>query len=196
MKVYKYFLKNSGLLFAMTMYKQLADEFEYIYNMDKFVKQVIEFDSKEQYMTQTRNSNLSPTKLWYYTCESKDVDELNICMTDDMHSAIKKAAFNIISTIKSAYITSIRFREVECMPISNDLISATYELSADKNHFGVDTYKIWIDLYADIINETISKDVNGRAVDSALLLGIYKYDNNQTYDESSIEDESDELIDL
>ena len=177
MKVYKYFLKNTGLLFAMTMYKQLADEFEYIYNMEKFVKRIIEFDSKEEYEKQMRTSNLSTTKLWYYTCSTKDADELNICMTDDMYSAISKAKSNIQYTLKSAYITSIRFREMESVPISNDFISALYEVANDKKHYDIDTYKIWVDLYADIINENIAKDASSRVIDSSVLLGIYKYDN-------------------
>lgn len=179
MKIYKFYKKDTKVLFATTTVEKLADEFELIYDMHKFEK-IVDHISKSEY-------NLSPMyknyhKLWYYSCQTKDAKKLNVCMTSRMFDELNKARDNIKYALKSAYITTLRLREVEGFNIDNDFLSALYDVAYNKK-YEIDTYKIFIDLYADILNNASTKDSSERTIDASRLLGIYKYNYK---DESSI----------
>ena len=174
MKIYKYYKKDSNILYAVTQFKQLAEEFEFIYDMSKFNKEI---EDIEKYRYKADNVYGSSHKMWVYTLSSKDSDDFSVCMTKEMIDLVKKASDNIIYTLKSAYVTTLKYRETECMPIDSEFLSSLYEVAYCKD-FKVDTYKIWIDLFADIISSTVNKGAIERSVDASMLLGVYKYDFN------------------
>ena len=96
-------------------------------------------------------------------------------MTESMNELIKKASDNIVYTFKSAYVTTLKYRETEGLPIDNEYLSSLYEIAYSKD-FSINTYRIWIDLFADIIRDNIKKNALERSVDASMLLGVYKYD--------------------
>lgn len=176
MKVYKYYKKDSRAIYAVTDIKKLAEEFELIYDMDKFVKEVCDMEKNDyNYGLYNGQHFWFKNKLWVYTLNSKDCDSFSVCMTEQMNDLLKNASDNIIYTFKSAYVTTLKYRETECLPIDNEYLSSIYEIAYSKD-FKIDTYKIWIDLFADIIRDTVKKDAVERSVDTSMLLGVYKYD--------------------
>ena len=198
MKSWKYYLKSSDRLFAMTNIKELADEFEMVYDMSKFYKMTEEWDSKKDYDFETGlHGNY---KLWIYTMHTKDNDvkgcknSFNICMTKSMHDAIEKAGKNIVYSFKSAYIACMKLRETEGFPISDEYLGSLHAISyntesdytAPNLHmkfFRIDYYKIWLDIYGDIINlKDDDKKSSDTSIAASRILGIYKYDYPEVTD--------------
>ena len=176
MKSFRYYLKSSNKLIAMTRYKDLADEFELIYDMDKIRKEVDYWEDDKEYSKVY--GNLTRSKLWYYTLKSSD-GKIVVCLTDEMNDAIEKAVHNIQYTLKSAALYS-KYLTTNDVDIPKEYLEAFGYMSQNSN-VRIDTYRIWKNLYCDIIKITDTKEAKESSINAARLLGVYKYNYNQSY---------------
>lgn len=180
MKVCKYYLKSNDRLFAMTSHKQLIKEFELIYDMSKFYKVETEYEDMYEYRNDT--ASYDKYKLWGYRVSTRgaaiDSDgnpSLIICMTPEMKDAITKATNNIRYTFKASYISFMRAYTIDGYNIPKKYLDALYILGHDEKNIFIDQYRIWADLYNDVISITASKNSNFISTNASVLLGIYKY---------------------